>query len=184
MICHITNHLSKSNLQPLQLAKGHVVLLYQIQQWTIFSLLVSKQWPFGTPNWVGKPIRNGIGLIVTSKVWWIYFDMSFFSLLESSTLLWCANTTSMCDWNMCAFLNIYHLNFFKIEMDIDVQILCQFLWWTIWLKEWSTRLDPCFLVAIMAKQMCSRCISRWKKYISTCELVKFVVGNTLINIEI
>jgi len=44
-----------------------------------FLLLVSKQWPLGSPNWVGKLIRNGIDLIVTSKVRWIYFDVSFYA---------------------------------------------------------------------------------------------------------
>jgi hypothetical protein len=109
----------------------------------------------------------------------------FFSSFWNQVLYYGVPTRPLCAIGTCVVSQTFIIwTFSKLKWKIDVQILCQFLWWTIWLKEWSTRLDPCFLVAIMAKQMCSRCISRWKIYIRTCELVKFVVGNTLINIEI
>lgn len=117
MICHIISHFKVQSAVTLTTCKRSCCSTISNSTMKYFFFACIKAMTSWYSYWVGKPIRNGIDLIVTSKVWWMYFDVSFYFLLEPSTLLWCATTTSMCNWNMCVFLNIYHLNFFKIEME-------------------------------------------------------------------
>jgi hypothetical protein len=113
---------------------------------------------------IGLASQLGMGLIWLSQV---RYDESILTCLFFSfwnqVLYYGVPPQPLCAIGTCVLSQTSIIwTFSKLRWKINVQILCQLLWWTIWLKEWSTRLDPCFLVAVMARQMCTRCISRWK----------------------